>query len=659
MNKITIILSAIVCVVAIFSSCDRADNTVEYVLTLAGDNRSELEKVLAHYSADQNDTLKYKAACFLIENMPGHYSYLHSDMDFLYREVDSIYTLDINPERKMEMVDSILICYPDFGEKIIEDYSIISADYLICNIEDAFTRWKLHYCNSGLSFEDFCEYILPYKTVELQALDHWRDTLRAHFPTRFSDDEPYYGEFWRFSHYGASVVTSSFRNYIINYKPLNRGYNHPRLLDARIMSKIPYGLCDDYSIILVSLLRSCGIPAALCYVPMWSDQNNGHTFISILCNGNKKLPMIWGYESNPGDAFPVAQICAKIYQYTYAPDERAALFEKNSAYIYPGFTVFQKDITNEFISTCDNLEVDVYAGKEYGKYAYIATFNADEWQIQDFGKLKGNKAYFQNMGKEIAYLILGYNGKELKPISNPFLLHWDGSVEYVVPDNDSLMTIDIARKFPQKDLTIELERRVVGGRIQASNQKDFKNCKTIYTIDTLAGSLVKTINTDKPYRYWRFLSSDEGWCNFSELQFYEKGDTSYTAMKGKIIGTLDSYMKDPYWDYKHAFDGDWLTGFHYKEQAGGWIGLDFGEPVHVGSFLCVPRSDDNGIHLNDKYELLYWGDGAWRSLGCQSGKEWTMQFKNVPYNSLLLLKNHTRGKQERPFIFRNGRQEWW
>ncbi len=641
------------------ASCSNSDNKLESVLTLSGENRPELEKVLDYYSAAPNDSLKYKAARFLIENMPGHYSYRYDDIESLYHEVDSIYTLDISPEQKMKMADSIILRHPDFGKKTIEDYSIITADYLIDNIEDAFSKWKLHYSNRGLSFDDFCEYILPYKTVELQALDQWRDTLRAHFPTRFSTDEPYYGEFWRFSHYGASVVTNAFRSYVINTKPLNKGYNHPRILNARIMSRIPYGLCDDYSLILVSLLRSCGFPAALCYVPMWSDQNNGHTFVSVLCNGNKKLPMIWGYESNPGDAFPVSQICAKIYQYTYAPDERAVRFERDSAYIYPGFTVFQKDITNECISTCSNLAIDVVAGKEYGKYAYIATFNADAWQIQDFGRLKGNKAYFQNMGKEIAYLVFGYDGRELKPISSPFLLHWDGSVEYVIPNTDSLVTIDIARKFPQKDLTIGLERRIVGGKIQASNRKDFKNCKTLYTIDTLAGPLVKTINADKPYRYWRFLSSDEGWCNFSELQFYEKGDTSYTPMEGKTIGTLELYKNNPYWDPKHAFDGDWLTTFHYKDPSGGWIGLDFGKPVCVGSFLCAPRSDDNGIHLNDMYELLYWDKGEWQSLGCQPGKEWTMQFKNVPHNSLLLLKNHTRGKQERPFIYRNGRQEWW
>jgi hypothetical protein len=38
-------------------------------LQSAKNNRKELEKVLRHYQKNPADSLKYKAACFLIENM--------------------------------------------------------------------------------------------------------------------------------------------------------------------------------------------------------------------------------------------------------------------------------------------------------------------------------------------------------------------------------------------------------------------------------------------------------------------------------------------------------------------------------------------------------------------------------------------------------------
>ena len=50
--------------------------SLETVLQVAGENRQELEKVLRYYKKNSSDSLKYKAACFLIENMPF---YTYSD----------------------------------------------------------------------------------------------------------------------------------------------------------------------------------------------------------------------------------------------------------------------------------------------------------------------------------------------------------------------------------------------------------------------------------------------------------------------------------------------------------------------------------------------------------------------------------------------------
>ena len=53
------------------TSCERIP---EQALQQAGENRAELERVLAHFK-DDSDPLKYRAAKFLIENMPYHYTY--------------------------------------------------------------------------------------------------------------------------------------------------------------------------------------------------------------------------------------------------------------------------------------------------------------------------------------------------------------------------------------------------------------------------------------------------------------------------------------------------------------------------------------------------------------------------------------------------------
>lgn len=60
--------------VSAFFSCLPEKTALERALREAGDNRMELEKVLAYY---RDDTLKYQAACFLIENMPDQYAVLY------------------------------------------------------------------------------------------------------------------------------------------------------------------------------------------------------------------------------------------------------------------------------------------------------------------------------------------------------------------------------------------------------------------------------------------------------------------------------------------------------------------------------------------------------------------------------------------------------
>lgn len=53
---------------ALFTACTLPKDKLERSLIMARENRGELEKVLLLY---KNDSLKYKAACFLIENMQG------------------------------------------------------------------------------------------------------------------------------------------------------------------------------------------------------------------------------------------------------------------------------------------------------------------------------------------------------------------------------------------------------------------------------------------------------------------------------------------------------------------------------------------------------------------------------------------------------------
>ena len=65
------------------SSCFRTPSPLEQALEIAGNNRPELEEVLAHYK-NEGDVQKLEAARYLIENMPWHFSYSTNRIDDYY-----------------------------------------------------------------------------------------------------------------------------------------------------------------------------------------------------------------------------------------------------------------------------------------------------------------------------------------------------------------------------------------------------------------------------------------------------------------------------------------------------------------------------------------------------------------------------------------------
>ena len=275
----------------------------------------------------------------------------------------------------------------------------------------------------------------------------------------------------------------------------------------------------------------------------------------------------------------------------------------------------------------------------------------------DLGVCKGDRAEFQDVGRNIVYLILGYNGRTLVPVSDPFLVEKNGDLKYFIADTANKRDISLRRKYPKSVALADIEYRMVGGEIQASNDNNFSQYELLYKIKDFSYPDLIKLNPNQEYRYWRYLSEKNSYCNIAELQFFEKDKDCVAS--GKIIGTDKIYQNNPDMVREKAFDGDYLTFFHAEQPDSAWIGLDMGKAVVIDRVRCLPRSDDNAIHHGDVYELQYWDRTGWKSLGINKAKDKYLYFSLVPDNVLLLLSNRTRGKQERIFTFENGHQIWW
>ena len=65
-------------------------------------------------------------------------------------------------------------------EKPVYDVQVLTADYLIENIDLAFEAWQYRDWGKHYSFDDFCHYLLPYWIGD-EAPDNWRRTFAARF----------------------------------------------------------------------------------------------------------------------------------------------------------------------------------------------------------------------------------------------------------------------------------------------------------------------------------------------------------------------------------------------------------------------------------------------------------------------------------------------
>ena len=123
-------------VIFLFVGCSRKQySELDEVLKLAGSNRHQLERVIRHYSRAPEDSLKLKAAEFLILNMPGKYS---KSYEAPWEDVATVNMRWSSSSDKLKVLDTYKLGNPVRRD----DIHHITAEYLISNIDLAFKVWN-------------------------------------------------------------------------------------------------------------------------------------------------------------------------------------------------------------------------------------------------------------------------------------------------------------------------------------------------------------------------------------------------------------------------------------------------------------------------------------------------------------------------------------
>jgi hypothetical protein len=631
---------------------------INIVLFMAGDNRAELEKVLKRYSYNPADSLKLRAAEFLIENMPGKYS-LEYEAPFenvaaVYMQWDGI-----------EDWQSVNEAY-NWGKQIIrEDVKCITGDYLINNIELAFKVWEEQPWGKDVPFDVFCEEILPYR-VALEPLENWRERILSSYSK--------HDNFFR-SHPGTTSIDACVR--------INSSL--PRL---RLMARMPEmnysmimtttrGMCDEMSALAIFVMRALGIPVSQDYTPVWPHRNVGHTWNSVYDSGRRVSFM--GTEANPGVSHHGSRIPAsKVYRKTYARQKNIDIDDAHIPSILSH--QYMKDVTDEYtplpsladpnkeIQPLDavlqphkahkdgqrDIEIPVkYLPSKTTGYAYLAVVGDNTWNITGWGKNDSKSMNFGTIGREILHLPMYYENNTLIPANYPFMIYKNDSIRIFEPDENDYRQISISEIFPAEDRYTE---RMINGVFEGANKSDFSDAKVLYTVKEVSGMYFNTVKIQNPnrYRYIRYVSPEKSHCHVAEIIFYnDKGE----QLRGKPVGMPGSYHNSSM-TFDKALDGDISTFYDALLYSDSWMGLELNEPQTIAKIQYLPRNNGNGIYEKHKYELYYWKDREWKFLERQISVTHPLYFR-VPTNAVLYLKNVTANKFGKWFVVnKNGEQEW-
>lgn len=635
--------------IILFSCRSSDEKQLNEALKFAEKNRGELEKVLKYY---ENNPLKLKAAKFLIRNIPFYFAYESEQLD-LYR--NNLYKIAIENECSDD--EAIRIAQKRFGIlsnnmfRKVYDAHIITADYLIKNIDLSFNVWKEKPWGKYISFDEFCETILPYR-VGNEPLEDWRETYYNRYQplldSLLTEDDPVQA---------CQIIFDKIneQTWVFNYKHQFPHLGAFALLDNR------FGTCEDRCDMSIYIMRSLGISGGIDFILQHPDRmHKGHTWNYVKDTTGKQVEFEL-YDLRPGTK-PDPETAIKrgiIYRKCFAVQNNSLPVVYSKKPIPPTLSnAFMKNVSSLYFKEETHIEIPCNETDE--KILYLSVFDNKNWIPVAWTEIKKGKGAFTHLESEIAYITGYYQDSQFIPASSPFIVKDSNVINYLKPDYEHYQNMILTRKHSIPKWWSWYNKRTLNGKFQGANRIDFKDSVTLYTIthEATMHSYTVDIHEQRQFKYLRYLSGIDGCCNMAEVRFYT--DNSDKPLEGNVIGTEGSFQNDPNRTKKAVFDNDPLTFYDAKEPNGAWAGLSLERPQKVTTIYYQFRNDDNNIRIGDTYELMYWSEaGEWKSAGKVIADKEQVTYNDIPSQTLYLLHNHSRGNEERIFTYENGEQVWW
>ncbi|MDI3322526.1 hypothetical protein [Pinibacter soli] len=375
-------------------------------------NRKELEKALQYFYKN-GDKQKISAIEFLISNIA-----VHSSNDFYWEDYkgNRVPINEINYAKYIDYlnaVDSIkkvvIGLHPE--SVVYNDADTITASYLIDEVNTSFDKWKQS--PLSLSFPDYCEYLLPYRT-SVEPLQNWRRRYES-----------------KFSSVGAvatekGINTKSLtdiKNIITSYiapLPGKNLKNDPQYILGPInilLRTHDEGDCQNMAAYRTYILRSQGIPATVDIVPFWGTSTGSHYSTVTMESGKERIAAETGMLTSKD----LIREPAKVLRTTFSSQKNTIASLTDEKNIPPGVlrNANYLDVTKEYWSVQD-VQIPLFFRKVSApSYVFACVLNGLEWRPVWWSRTANNRAVFTNMSKGVVYLPMYYVANKLQPAGNP------------------------------------------------------------------------------------------------------------------------------------------------------------------------------------------------------------------------------------------------
>ena len=567
-----------------FTAVAQHPEAVMHALEQAGTNRKGLETLLTDYRKSSKE--KYEAACFLISDLPYNSQpyklqavdarlrqLLHSADSTYYCLVaekadTALYNEHFNKKvlapvdqsyRKMMEQQQFQPPVVEMGE--ISDVSQIDADFLRRHIEHAFAIRKEVPFAARLSWNDFLDYVLPYRALSVS-------------DARPADD--YADVYAKYLH---ADTAQSIRNVVWRY---NVTATRLHFWGGKYPFKAPLGReemfflgrndCVPTADFCATTLRACGVPAAVEYNVAYKFWAGRHFHVAVPTEkGWETFSPESGLPKHRDPRFYESLNVMRVHFGRQAdnPSVLRAIDEPIPELLSDSRI---EDVTHHIMPTvCVTLPFNVATNH---RLAYLASFHSQDlglrpitWDLIDADK---HVVHFKHVVPDHLYFPVYMDEEgDYHAFSSPVLVVADAKskegfkLQPINASTASHVTGHLQRKFPRKPHLYAMAQKTVGTYVIASDDPKFAQADTLGVISSVPSTSWEELELlcSCPYRYYRVCGTGQpARVYLSEIQFLTKREynyanvADYASTASPWVRLLDEPLDKCKW--KAEYDGN-------------------------------------------------------------------------------------------------------